>query len=69
MISYVGPLKEQLLREIHIPLKILANKEVVGREGASSIIDSFFKCGSFLGNIYSNIFQVLEMRKKLRNTH
>lgn len=42
MISYASQLKEQLLREIHVLLKILPNKEIVGREVASFVTGFFF---------------------------
>lgn len=41
MLSCAGQLKEQLLREICVPLKILPNKVIVVREGASFVTGFF----------------------------
>lgn len=49
MISYASQLKEQLLREIHVLLKILPDKEIVGREVASLVIGFFFLMQKLLG--------------------
>lgn len=41
MLLYAGQLKEQLLRQIYVPLKILPNKVIVVREGASFVTGFF----------------------------
>lgn len=48
---YIGQLKEQLLQEIPVPLKILINKEIVGEKRPHLFQGFCFNSGDFLGNV------------------
>ena len=67
MSSYIGQLKEELLQEVPVALKILTNRDCWRAE--ASFVTVFLLMWKRLGECLHSMFQIWEIRKKLRNTN